>query len=112
MRGKTLCVRPSRRDGGAYSVCEKRWAEILASFERQHDDLLASHPDCKEELGLIHAALITIRQLVHASPCNNGNSAVWKDLVIKAEAERAVLCKRLSGKALFTGHAAHVCYYP
>jgi hypothetical protein len=40
---------------------------------------------------------------VHASPSNNGNGAVWKDLVIKAEAERAVLWKHLTGKALFTG---------
>jgi hypothetical protein len=84
------------------TVCEKRWAEILASFERQHDDLLASHPDFKEDLGLIHAALITIRQLVYASPSNNVNGVVWKDLVIKAEAERSVLWKHLSGKALFT----------
>jgi hypothetical protein len=85
------------------TVCEKRWAEILASFERQHEDFLASHTDCKKDLGLIHAALITIRQLLHASPCNNENGTAWKDLVIKADAERAVLCKHLSGKALFTG---------
>jgi hypothetical protein len=52
---------------------------------------------------MIHAALITIGHLVHASPSINGNSTVWKDLIIKAEAERAVLCKHLSGKALFTG---------
>jgi hypothetical protein len=65
--------------------------------------VLASHPDCKEELGMIHAALITIRRLVHTSPSINGNGTVWKDLVIKAEAERSVLCKHLSGKALFTG---------
>jgi hypothetical protein len=85
------------------TVCEKQWAEILVSFERQHEDLLASHPDCKEDLGLIQAALITIGHLVHASPSNNRNGTVWKDLVIKAEVERAVLCKHLCGKALFTG---------
>jgi hypothetical protein len=28
---------------------------------------------------------------------------LWKGLVAKAEAERAVLCKHLDGKALFTG---------
>jgi hypothetical protein len=27
---------------------------------------------------------------------------VWKELIARAEAERAVLCKHLDGKALFT----------
>jgi hypothetical protein len=32
----------------------------------------------------------------------NGNGRVWKELIIKAEAERTVLSKHLDGKALFT----------
>jgi hypothetical protein len=42
-------------------------------------------------------------RLVHVSPSVNGNDAVWRNLISKAEAERAMLCKHLGGKALFTG---------
>jgi hypothetical protein len=47
---------------------------------------MASHPDCKEEIGLINAALIKIERLVHVSPSVNGNGTVWRDLISKAEA--------------------------
>jgi hypothetical protein len=52
---------------------------------------------------LIRTALNTIGQLIHISPSLNGNGAVWKGLVTKAEVERTVLCKHLYCKALFTG---------
>jgi hypothetical protein len=35
------------------TVCETRWAEIISSFERKHDELLAGHPDCSEDLALL-----------------------------------------------------------
>jgi hypothetical protein len=82
---------------------ETRWGEIVTSFNNNYDDLVTRHPDCTEELGRIRTALHTIGQLIHISPAVNGNGALWKGLVAKAEAERTVLCKHLDGKALFTG---------
>jgi hypothetical protein len=84
------------------TLCETRWAQISASFERQHDALIASHPDCKDEIGLVHSALITVGRLVHVSPHVNGNGAVWIDLTTRAEADGTVLCKHLHGKTLVT----------
>jgi hypothetical protein len=63
---------------------------------------LAANPDCQEEIELLKRGLRTIGQLVHISPSENGNGRVWKELIMKAEAERIVLSKHLDGKALFT----------
>jgi hypothetical protein len=76
--------------------------KIVSSFENNHKELLEGHPDCSEELALLITGLHTIRQLIHISPPVNENGAVWKELIARAEAERAVLCKHLDGKALFT----------
>jgi hypothetical protein len=82
------------------TACGKRWAEILASFKRNLGDLVSQNPTCVEEIKLIQAGLITIGQLINDSPRGNGNSTAWK-ITTRAEAERAVLCKYLEGKALF-----------
>jgi hypothetical protein len=81
------------------TACEARWKEVLTSFNSQADELLAAHPDAREEIELVHTALVTIG----AAPRVNGNSVVWMQLAERAEAERRVLCKHLEGKALFTG---------
>jgi hypothetical protein len=101
--GRPISVRSDtrRRDGGA-RICEIRWGEIVTSFKTNHDDVVERHSDCTEELGLIRNALHKIGQLIHISPGVNGNVALRKILVAKAEAERTVLCKHLQGKALFT----------
>jgi hypothetical protein len=83
-------------------VCESRWAEVISSFEKKHGELLEGHPDCSEELALLRTGLHSIRQLICISPLVNGNGAVWKELIARANAERAVLCKHLDGKALLT----------
>jgi hypothetical protein len=85
------------------TVCETRWKEVLNCYENKHDELLAGHPDCREEIGLVLTAIIKIGQLIHTSPPVNGNGAVWKELVARAEAEITVLSKHLDGNALFTG---------
>jgi hypothetical protein len=84
-------------------VCETWGAEILALFERQHDALNAAHPDSKEEIRLVSAALITIGSVAQISPSVNGKGEVWRDLTTTQKAERVVLYKHLDGKALFTG---------
>jgi hypothetical protein len=84
------------------SLCESWWAKILTSFEGRHAELLEAHPGCSEELTL------TIKQIIHNSPPVNGNGAVWKELITRAEIERAVLYKHLDGKALFTANAAFI----
>jgi hypothetical protein len=84
------------------TACGKPWAEFLASFERNIEDLLAKHQDSIEKIGLIHTGLITIGQLINISPSVNGNGASWKEITSRAEAERIVLCKHLEGKPLFT----------
>jgi hypothetical protein len=84
------------------TLCEARLAKIIAPFEGRHAELLEEHPDCSEELALLSTGLHTIKQLIHISPPINGNGAVWKELITRAENERAVLCKHLGGKALFT----------
>jgi hypothetical protein len=84
------------------TVCETWWGAIVSSFDRNYDTLIARHPDCAEDIALLRTALNTIGQLVHISPTVIGNGSVWKGLTAKVEAERAVLCKHLDGKALFT----------
>jgi hypothetical protein len=90
------------------TACETRWKAIVASFERNHEDLARSNPDCREELELLRNDLRTIGQLIHTSPSTNGNGAVWKELISKTEAGRTVFCMHLDGKALFT---ATLCLY-
>jgi hypothetical protein len=85
------------------TACETRWSEILASFQRNIDKLTGEHPESIGGIELIHSGLIIIGQLIHISPCVNGNGAQWKAIITRAEAERAVLCKHLEGQALFTG---------
>jgi hypothetical protein len=93
------------------SVRETHWDRIISSFQSNQKDLLEGHPDCSEELALLSTGLHTIRQLIHISPPVNGNGAAWKELITRTEAKRAVLCKHLDGKALFTAmlrfYAAH-----
>jgi hypothetical protein len=84
------------------TACETRWKEIVASFEKNLENLARSNPDCQEELELLRNGLLTIGQLIHTSPSINGNGTVWKELISKSETERTVLCKHLDGKALFT----------
>jgi hypothetical protein len=82
------------------TVCETRWGAVF-SFERKHDELIAGHPDCAEDIAQLRTALTTISKLIHISPPINGNGPVWQELISKAEAEGAVLYKHLDGKALF-----------
>jgi hypothetical protein len=65
-------------------------------------EITKNHPDCLEEIRLIQAGLITIGQLINSSPCNNGNGTMWREITTRAETERAVLCKHLEGKALYS----------
>jgi hypothetical protein len=76
---------------------------ILASFERHRDAIIAGQPDVNEEIGLVLTALITIVQLVRTSPSVNGNGVVWMKLADKAETEKRVMCKHYEGKALYAG---------
>jgi hypothetical protein len=85
------------------TACETRWTKILAPFEKQRDVIIANHPDTVEEIGLVHAALITMVQLVRTSSSVNGNSTIWKRLADRAEAEKRVLCKHYKGKSLYAG---------
>jgi hypothetical protein len=82
------------------TVCEARWTEILATFGRHRDALIAVPPDADEKTGLVYTVAVTTEQLIRTSPHENGNSALWKQLSEKAE--REALCKHLD-KALFTG---------
>jgi hypothetical protein len=82
----------------------------VTSFEKNHEELTARNPDCREEIGLLRNGLRTIGQFIHTSPSVNGNGAVWKKLINRAEAEKTVLREHLDGKALLTAilrlHAA------
>jgi hypothetical protein len=84
------------------TACEALCKAVLTSFANQEGELLAAHPDAKEEISHIHTALVTIGQLIRTSPRVNGNGAVWEEPAEKADAERAVLCKYLDGKAMYT----------
>jgi hypothetical protein len=50
------------------TACGKWWAMILASYEKNIDDLSKKFPDCIEQIQLIHAGLVTIGQLIHDPP--------------------------------------------
>jgi hypothetical protein len=58
------------------TVCETRWTEILASFGRHRDALIAVLPDADEETGLVYTTPITLEQLIRTSPHGNGNGDV------------------------------------
>lgn len=83
------------------TACEARWKEVLMSFASQRKKLLTENPEAKEEIQIVHDALVTILQLVQTAPRVNGNGAAWKQLADTAEVERAILCKHMDGKALF-----------
>jgi hypothetical protein len=68
--------------------------------------LIAIHPDAKEEIGLVHTALVRIGLLVKTSPHVNSNGALWKQLTDTAEAERGILCKHVDGTALVRLYAS------
>jgi hypothetical protein len=91
----------STTDMAGPTACEKRWAEFLASFETNIEDLLSKHQD-SIEIRLIHAGLITLGKLVNILPSVNDNGASWIEITSRAEAEMIVLCKHLEGKPLFT----------
>jgi hypothetical protein len=82
--------------------CEVQWTEFRASFEKEHDSLLAAYPDAQEEIALIRMALNKIIELVRNSPLINGEGPVWEQSADKAAANREVLCSYLDGKALLT----------
>jgi hypothetical protein len=42
------------------TVCETRWAAVVSSFERKHEELVERHPDCAEDIALLQKALTTI----------------------------------------------------
>jgi hypothetical protein len=65
-------------------------------------EITTKHPDCLEEISLIHAGLTTIGQLVSSSPHNNGNGTSWREITMRDETERTILCKHLEGKALYS----------
>jgi hypothetical protein len=75
---------------------------ILASYEKNIDDLSNKFPDCIEQIRLIHPGIVTIGQLIHDSPPVNVDGNTCKQITLKAEDERPILCKHLEGKALFT----------
>jgi hypothetical protein len=81
---------------------EKRWAETLSSYERNMVEITKIHPDSLEIIRPIQADLITTGHLINSSPRNNGNGKIWREIITRAEAERAVLCKHLEGKALYS----------
>jgi hypothetical protein len=62
------------------TACEKRWSEILASFQMNLDKLTGEHPEYIGDIKLIHSGLITIGQLIHISRVN-GNGAEWKAII-------------------------------
>jgi hypothetical protein len=59
--------------------CETRWRALIASFDKQHETLIANNPDAMEEINLIWTGLIKIGQLIQTSPQQNGNGAMWSD---------------------------------
>jgi hypothetical protein len=72
-------------------------------LSRNVEQLTGEHPECVETIRLIRSGLISTGKLIHISPRVNGNGAEWKQIITRAEDERAVLCKHLEGQALFTG---------
>jgi hypothetical protein len=75
---------------------------LFASFDNQHETLIAYNPDATEEINLVWTELVKIGQLIQTSP-QNGNGVTWKRLVDKAENEKNFLCKHMYEKDLFTG---------
>lgn len=97
--------------GRFYEVLSSRWdgGPISESFVWQHDALIISHPDRKDEIRLVHSALITVLRLVHVSPRIDGRAAMWRDLPTRAEADRTVLCQAPCWQGAVYGPAAPVC---
>jgi hypothetical protein len=83
--------------------CEARWCSVLASFDKEHENLIKNNPDATKEINLVRTVLVEIDQLLQTSPQKNGNDVTWKHLIDQTENEKNILCKHLDGKALFTG---------
>jgi hypothetical protein len=62
------------------TACEKWWAGILASFQRNLDDLAGKHLESAKNIKTLHAGLITIGQLIHSLPHVNGMARNGKAL--------------------------------
>jgi hypothetical protein len=80
--------------------CETRWRPVLASSDERCEKLISDHPDAMEELDLVRASIVQIRQRAENLPKANGNGTMWKQLADRAEADRHNLCKFLDGQAL------------
>jgi hypothetical protein len=91
------------------TACGKRWAEILASFERNIEDLLSKHQDSIEEIRQIHTGLITKGQLINISPSVNGNGASWKNIISIAEGGEDRAGQAPGGQAALHNHTAAIC---
>jgi hypothetical protein len=94
------------------TACEKRWAEILASFQRYLDNLTGKNPEFIEDIKVLLAGLLTIGQVIQSSPRVNGNGAVWKGIITRDKAERAVLCKAPGGDSTLRRHDSPLCRHP
>jgi hypothetical protein len=55
------------------TVCETWWTEILVSFERFHDAIIAAYTEANKEIELFHTVLATKGQLLRISPRINGD---------------------------------------
>jgi hypothetical protein len=52
--------------------CETRWKAVLASFDKQHETLIANNPDATEEINLIRTGLVKLGQLIQTYAKRNG----------------------------------------
>jgi hypothetical protein len=57
------------------TLCETRWKAIVASFEKNHEELTTNNPDCQEEIELLGNGLSTIGQLIHTKPTPNSRDS-------------------------------------
>jgi hypothetical protein len=72
LRNSTVsgAVRASEYQAGKMTeptLCETRWKEIVASFERNHENLTTDNSDCQEEIDLLGNGLRTIENLEESS---------------------------------------------
>jgi hypothetical protein len=84
------------------TVCETRWSNTLASFDKHHGELVTAYQGAEEDISLIRAALVQKGSLILSSQAKNGKGEAWKELTTEAETEKIVLCKHLVGKTLIT----------
>jgi hypothetical protein len=77
-------------------------AEKRASLQTEYQVLVRQYPDVDTQYGRLYKILCDIEDVAGYTPNVVGNSAEWTAIVSTVDTNRAIYCKALTGKTLFS----------